>query len=77
MAKKEGLKYVYIGNVPGHKYEHTYCSECGKVVIRRYNFEILKWDLDVDNKCKFCGNKIPIVGKLDKNYKERKFEFVF
>ncbi len=76
VAKREGLKYVYVGNVPGHKYEHTYCSECNKIVIRRYNFEILKWDLDDDNKCKFCGNKIPIVGKLDKNYKERKFEFI-
>ncbi|HSA97513.1 MAG TPA: AmmeMemoRadiSam system radical SAM enzyme [Candidatus Nitrosotenuis sp.] len=76
VAKKEGLKYVYVGNVPGHKYEHTYCSECNKIVVRRYNFEILKWDLDDDNKCKFCGNKIPIVGKLDRNYKERKFEFV-
>jgi len=76
VAKKEGLKYVYIGNVPGHPYEHTYCSECKKIVVRRYNFDILKWDLDDDNKCKFCGNKIPITGKLDKDYKERRFEFV-
>lgn len=77
VAKEEGLRYAYIGNVPGHPLEHTYCAECKKVVIRRYNFDILQWDLDDENRCKFCGNKIPIVGKLDPHYKERRFEFVF
>lgn len=57
-------------------YAISICSECNRIVVRRYNFEILKWDLDENNKCRFCGNKIPIVGKLDKNYKERKFEFI-
>lgn len=77
VAKNEGLQYAYLGNVPGHPLEHTYCSECKKIVVRRYNFEILKWDLDDNNKCNFCGNQIPIVGKLNKNYKEKRFEFVF
>jgi pyruvate formate lyase activating enzyme len=26
---EEGLKHVYIGNVPGHPLEHTYCPNCG------------------------------------------------
>jgi pyruvate formate lyase activating enzyme len=77
IARQEGLKYAYIGNVPGHKYEHTYCSECNKVVVRRYNFEILNWDLDDNNCCNFCGNQVPIVGKLHPNYKEPRFEFAF
>ncbi len=77
IAKQEGLNYVYIGNVPGHKFEHTYCSECKKAVIRRFNFDILKWDLDGKNCCNFCGNKIPIVGTLHPSYKERRFEFAF
>lgn len=76
IATKEGLKYAYVGNVPGHPLEHTYCSECKKIVVRRFNFDILKWDLDENNKCKFCGNKIPIVGKLEESYKEKRFEFV-
>ncbi len=62
---------------PCHKYEHTYCSECNKVVVRRYNFEILNWDLDDNNRCNFCGSQIPIVGKLHPNYKEPRFEFAF
>ncbi len=76
IAKKVGLKYAYIGNVPGHPLENTYCPECNKVVIHRFNFDILRWDLDDDNRCKYCGNKIPIVGKLEKGYKEKRFEFV-
>lgn len=76
VAKKVGLKYVYVGNVPGHKYESTYCSECGKVAVRRYAFDILEWNLDEDNRCKFCQNPIPISGKLNKGYKEKRFEFV-
>ena len=77
IAKETGLKYAYVGNVPGHPLEHTYCSECNKIVVRRYNFDILKWDLDNDNRCKFCGNKIPIVGKLNPKYQEKRFEFVY
>ncbi len=76
VARKEGLKYVYIGNVPGHKYESTYCSECERVVIRRYGSDILKWDLDDQNRCRFCLNKIPVVGSLDKGYQEKRFELV-
>jgi hypothetical protein len=77
IAKKEGLKYAYVGNVPGHPLEHTYCPECNKVVVRRYSFDILQWNLDDNNCCKFCGNKIHMVGKLDKNFQEKRFEFVF
>lgn len=77
IATDAGLKYAYIGNVPGHPLEHTYCPECKKIVIRRYNFEILEWSLEKDNQCKYCGNKIPIVGKLNPAYKEKRFEFVF
>lgn len=76
VAKKEGFKYVYVGNVPGHPYESTYCSECKKVVVRRYATDILEWNLDEENRCKFCENKIPITGGLDKDYKEKRFEFV-
>ena len=76
VAKKVGLKYVYIGNVPGHPLEHTYCPECKNIAIKRYGFNIEKWNLDEKNQCKFCGNKIPIVGELSKNYKSERFQFV-
>jgi len=76
IAKKIGLKYAYIGNVPGHPLEHTYCPECNNIVVKRYSFDIQGWNLDEENKCKFCGNQIPIIGKLSKNYKKNRFHFV-
>jgi len=76
IAKKEGLKYVYLGNVPGHPWEHTYCSECNNIVVKRYGFDIQGWYMDENNKCKFCGNQIPITGPLHKDYKQNRFQFV-
>lgn len=64
IARKAGLKYVYIGNVPGHRLEHTYCSECERVVVERFGFDITGWYLDQHNRCIYCGNSIPIVGTL-------------
>ena len=77
IAKKEGLEYVYLGNVPGHPLEHTYCSQCNNIVVKRYGFDIQGWNMDENNNCKFCGNKIPITGKLAENYKRNRFQFVF
>jgi pyruvate formate lyase activating enzyme len=77
VAKEEGLRYVYIGNVPGHPLENTYCPECGAIVIERFGFEIRGWYLDENNCCKNCGYKIPIVGKLGENAFESRFLPVF
>ena len=59
---EEGIKYVYLGNVPGHPGEHTYCPNCGKLVIKREGFLLTKWNLDEHNRCKFCGHQINIRG---------------
>jgi len=61
IAKKEGLKYVYLGNV-GHKLENTYCSNCGNLVIERTILGVTRFLLKKDLKCSKCGNKIPILG---------------
>ena len=71
VAKEAGLRYAYLGNVPGHPLEHTYCPECGKVAVGRYGFDITSWNLDKENKCKGCGNPIPIIGTLHKARKTR------
>ena len=60
IGRKEGLKFVYIGNVPGHKYENTYCPVCGEELIRRYIFDIIKMNLD-GKRCPSCGYEIPII----------------
>jgi len=73
VAKEEGLKYVYIGNVPGHPLEHTYCPGCGAIAIKRYGFDITGWYLDKDNKCKKCGYQLAIFGRLERTSKENRF----
>lgn len=63
IAVSEGLEYVYIGNVPGHRYNNTYCPGCGELLIERYGLELVKVSLR-DCRCPSCGREIPIVEKL-------------
>ncbi|MEM3085300.1 MAG: AmmeMemoRadiSam system radical SAM enzyme, partial [Nitrososphaerales archaeon] len=51
VARKEGLKYVYVGNVLGHRWEHTYCPECKKIAVGRFGVSITEWNLDENNCC--------------------------
>ena len=73
IARSVGLRYVYVGNVPGHPWEHTYCPGCGQVAIKRYGYNILDWRLDKENRCVDCGYRLPIVGRLSSSYKEDRF----
>jgi pyruvate formate lyase activating enzyme len=57
-GKEEGLWYVYLGNVPGHKWENTYCHQCGFLLIERSIFEILKNRIH-KGKCPKCDTVIP------------------
>ena len=68
VLKEEGLEYAYLGNVWGHRLEHTYCPACGAVAVRRYGFTIQGWNLDAQNRCRKCGHPIPIVGRLSPEY---------
>ena len=58
---ESGLRYVYTGNVPGYPGENTYCYSCGKLLIRRYGYEILEYKIK-DSKCPYCGARIDGVG---------------
>ncbi len=73
VAKEEGMNYVYVGNVPGHPYENTYCPGCGKLVIAREGFDITQWHLDEKNRCKFCGYPIAVVGRPPATYRRYRF----
>jgi len=58
IADAEGLKYVYIGNVPGHPRNSTYCPNCKECIIRRIHFSVLSLQVE-GGKCRFCGHPIP------------------
>jgi len=62
IAKKEGLKFVYSGNVPGHEYENTYCPKCNAVLVGRVGFDVVECKIK-SGRCIKCGKKIPIVGE--------------
>ena len=64
LAKKLGVNYPYIGNVPGHPYENTYCPNCGEMLIKRFGSKILKYNLKFDGRCPRCGYEIPIINHL-------------
>ncbi|HEV2519679.1 MAG TPA: AmmeMemoRadiSam system radical SAM enzyme [Thermoplasmata archaeon] len=68
LARSEGLRFVYLGNVWGHPLEHTYCPECGARAVERFGFTIRRWNLDSDNGCRKCGYRIPFVGRLSEGY---------
>lgn len=56
-ALSAGLEYVYIGNVPGHEGENTYCPSCRKTIIRRIGFMVGEMHLK-QGKCGYCGKPI-------------------
>lgn len=58
IALSAGIKYVYIGNVPGLDAENTYCPKCHEIVIERKGYSILQKNLE-KGACKKCGEKIP------------------
>jgi pyruvate formate lyase activating enzyme len=62
MARKAGVLYPYVGNVSGHKYESTYCPNCGERLVRRHGPYMLRYGITEDNRCPGCGTQIPITG---------------
>jgi len=54
-----GLKFVYIGNVPGHAGENTYCPKCKQLLIERVGYQT-----EIKNvaagKCSLCGADLNI-----------------
>jgi len=57
-ALSSGLEYVYIGNIPGHEGEHTFCPKCKKLLIQRIGYMIGEVNVK-GGKCKYCGKPIP------------------
>ncbi len=58
IALASGMKYVYIGNVPGLDAQNTYCPKCHELVIERKGYTITQNSL-VKGVCRKCGEKIP------------------
>ncbi|MFP4499181.1 MAG: AmmeMemoRadiSam system radical SAM enzyme [Vulcanimicrobiota bacterium] len=57
IALGEGVKFVYVGNVPGHQFNNTFCPECKKTLVQRVGFKIVK-NLVQKGRCSYCNAKI-------------------
>ncbi len=61
IGREAGLHYVYAGNLPGRvdEYEHTFCSKCNELLIKRAGYVILDYHLTGAGTCPRCGTKLP------------------
>lgn len=60
IARDMGLRYPYIGNIPGIAEESTQCPGCGKTVIKRIGYDVLEFHV-TNGKCAYC--RTPIAGR--------------
>lgn len=58
IALDQGLAYVYLGNVPGHPAENTYCPGCGATLIERFGMQTTANHLR-QGHCPACGRAVP------------------
>ncbi len=59
IAKKNGLRYIYTGNVHDEAGGSTYCHQCKQKVIGRDWYELTAWKLTAEGNCVSCGARCP------------------
>lgn len=57
IARKVGIRYAYIGNVPGHEGETTFCPGCGQGILVRIGYTVSVSNM-IEGRCKYCQEKI-------------------
>lgn len=62
IAMNAGLNYVYVGNLPGHPGNNTYCPKCKRLLIERMGYSINMKNMK-NGKCAHCGKIIAGVWK--------------
>jgi pyruvate formate lyase activating enzyme len=60
IGHEAGLRYVYAGNLPGRvgQYEHTFCPNCGEILIKRFGYVVLEYHITENGTCSKCGTTI-------------------
>ena len=57
IGQQAGLKFIYTGNVPGHKNENTVCYSCGRLIVERLGYQARIVGLE-GSRCRFCGAEL-------------------
>jgi pyruvate formate lyase activating enzyme len=61
IGRRAGLDHVYLGNVPGHPLENTYCPGCGELLVERRGFSVVRHRI-AEDRCARCHRTIAGVG---------------
>ncbi len=59
IARRNGLHFVYTGNVHDTAGSSTYCPSCGHMVVERDWYVLGRYELTTDGACRFCGTHVP------------------
>jgi pyruvate formate lyase activating enzyme len=61
IGTRAGLRFVYAGNLPGQvgRWEHTFCPDCGELLIERLGYVIRRQRIGVEGRCPGCQRVIP------------------
>jgi pyruvate formate lyase activating enzyme len=57
IGRAAGLRYVYVGNLPGARAESTFCYSCGQTLIERIGYTIKANKIE-DCRCPSCGAEV-------------------
>jgi pyruvate formate lyase activating enzyme len=58
IAMRNGLRYVYTGNIPDEEGQSTWCPHCGARLIGRRGYSITGWGIE-HGRCRACGRPVP------------------
>jgi len=60
IGMKEGLEFVYIGNLPVDEEDDTFCPKCHNLAVRRTGFRTEVLGVDKEGHCSDCGEDLNI-----------------
>ncbi|HSW40336.1 MAG TPA: AmmeMemoRadiSam system radical SAM enzyme, partial [Acidobacteriota bacterium] len=58
IAREAGINFVTIGNVPGHRFDSTFCPGCDQRILHRSGLTLISNRIR-DGRCRFCNRIIP------------------
>jgi len=60
-GQRNGLRYVYAGNLPGRvgDFENTRCHGCRALLVERHGYLVTRYTLTENGACPECGMVIP------------------
>jgi pyruvate formate lyase activating enzyme len=64
VARGNGVRYAYTGNVHDRNGDTTFCHQCDAELIRRDWYDVEAWNLDDNGRCPGCG--APCAGRFEK-----------